>query len=239
MKTVSSISKLTVKSVIPILFFCFAFGHSSAQDTTHVDENEIILEVGDSESEEVLRKASEEERSKERKNRRSGKDDSDEEGMSFSERLTFGGDFSLNLGNTNTFILVAPTVGIRPNENSVVGLGLNYLYVNQLGVVVNTGQTFRQQGSLYGGRVFTQQFLYNDFFVRAEFESLNREITNRRDLTRERVWVPGAWIGGGSLIPISAGSRRGLQLTAMYNLLHDPNRSPYASPFQIRGGLQF
>ena len=146
----------------------------------------------------------------------------------FWERLSPGGNFSLQFG-TITYIDISPSVGYRFTDRFTAGPGFTYRYLKYRGY---------EGSSIYGPRFFARHILAKQFFVQAEYESLNVEfLTNdpREPFVRE--WVPGLFIGGGVYQPI--GERAGFMIAALYNLSYDSLRSPYNSPWVFNVGFTF
>lgn len=158
--------------------------------------------------------------------------------LTFKDRFYFGGNFSFNVGNRLTYIDVSPLAGYMVNDKFSVGLGATYLYLSREFEVFPSGDRFKVQNSVYGGRAFLRHSVIDNFFAHVEFESLNTEFPTfdgSQGTTRE--WVPGLFIGGGMFQPVFA--RGGVNITVLYNLLHDELRSPYNSAIIFRGGITF
>ncbi len=154
-------------------------------------------------------------------------------GLSFAERSYFGGNLALSFG-TNTYIDVSPLWGYMINRNLSMGLGGTYIYSSREFFDPFSGQTFKVDGSLYGGRTFLRYRLFDNIYFHSEFESINTEVpTFTGDIERE--WVPGVFFGGGVFQP--AFGRGGVSLFVMYNVVHDDFKSPYGSPWVIRVGF--
>ncbi len=162
----------------------------------------------------------------------------DVDSTSFMDRVYFGGNFSFNLGTRFTFIDVSPLAGYMVNDDFSVGLGATYLYLSREFLTFQSGNRFKITNSVYGGRAFMRHRVMDNFFAHTEFESLNTE-TPSFDGSQGtfREWVPGLFIGGGVFQPIFR--RGGVNITILYNLLHDELRSPYNSAFVFRGGITF
>ena len=161
-----------------------------------------------------------------------------QDSLSFMDRVYFGGNFSFNVGTRLTFIDVSPLAGYMVNDKFSVGLGATYLYLSREFQVFPSGDRFKVQNSVYGGRTFLRHSVIENFFAHAEFETLNTEFPTfdgSQGTTRE--WVPGLFIGGGTFQPIFG--RGGVNLTVLLNLLHDDLRSPYNSAIIFRGGITF
>jgi hypothetical protein len=147
-----------------------------------------------------------------------------------SDRLYFGGNFSLNFGNQFTFIEVSPLVGYRFTNRFSAGPGITYMYYSQKFL---NGYTLKSD--VYGYRLFTRYNLGQQIFAHAEFENLNLNTYSVADQALRREWVPGVFVGGGYFQPI--GRKAGIMMMALYNLTYDEFRSPYPNPFVIRVGI--
>lgn len=165
-------------------------------------------------------------------------EEEEQEELSFQDRLYFGGNFSFNIGNRSSFIDVSPLAGYMVNEDFSVGLGATYLYLSREFTLIPSGDRFKIKNSVYGGRAFLRHSVFDTFFAHAEFESLNVEFpANDFDQRTVREWVPGLFVGAGSFQNVFG--RGGINLTVLYNLLHDSIKSPYNSAWVIRGGITF
>lgn len=153
----------------------------------------------------------------------------DIEGESFKDRIYVGGGLGLQFG-TVTNIEVSPLVGYRITDELSAGVGMTYIYFKRKYDNYDDFET-----SIYGYRLFGRRNIGEQFFAQAEYESLNLEFFNPQDGIVTRQWVPGLLVGGGLFQPF--GSNAGLNISAMYNLMHDELRSPYASPLILRIGI--
>uniref|UniRef100_UPI00404748F3 hypothetical protein n=1 Tax=Roseivirga sp. TaxID=1964215 RepID=UPI00404748F3 len=154
----------------------------------------------------------------------------------FKERVYTGGNFSLNLGSNFSYVDISPLAGYMLTPTFSVGLGATYLYLSRKYVIIPSGNTFKVNSSVYGGRTFVRKNILETYFAHMEFEALNVEFasnTNNENTIRE--WVPGLFIGGGIFQPVLG--RGGVNLTILYNLLHDERKSPYNSAFVVRAGI--
>jgi len=153
--------------------------------------------------------------------------------LSFSERSYFGGNLALSFGS-NTYIDVSPLWGYMINRKLSMGLGATYIYSSREYIDPFSGQRFKVEGSLYGGRAFLRYNVFDNIYFHSEFESINNEVpTIGGDIQRE--WVPGVFLGAGIFQP--AFGRGGVSLFILYNVSHDELRSPYGSPWVIRAGF--
>ncbi len=140
---------------------------------------------------------------------------------SWTEKLSLGGNFSVSFG-TITLLQVAPQIGYRVTERFIPGVGLNYIYYDDI-----FGST-----SIYGGGVFVRYLIAANFFAHAEYELLNREIWEFNETSRR--WIPIGLIGGGYR---TGGDGISFAITVLFDVIQDP-WSPYQNPV-IRGGFFF
>ncbi|GGH70905.1 MAG: hypothetical protein EP346_12650 [Bacteroidetes bacterium] len=158
---------------------------------------------------------------------------SDVSSQTFFQRLVYGGNFALSFGST-TYIEVSPRVGYRVTNDLTAGLGVNFIYSK-------IPRNFYGQGYpgyetyVYGMHEYTT---YNlpiqlPIALHQEFEMLNYELFNYRDYEYQRQWVPG-WHIGAALYQQVNSRGGGVYFMALYNVLYDPDRSLYASPWSLR-----
>src|SRR5690606_12861181 len=126
---------------------------------------------------------------------------------------------------TNTYITLAPAIGLKLTEKWSIGTQVTYSYVNL------KYQTYRYKDHIYGGSFFSRYFFYNNFFAHAEYEALNGSWKGNG----ERFNVYSLFVGGGYLFRFS--DKAGFGITALYNLLPS-NYSPYSNPI-INAGFTY
>lgn len=152
-----------------------------------------------------------------------------ESGSDWKDRVYVGGGLGLQFGDI-TNIQVSPVIGYRINDKLSAGIGITYIYYK---IKFDSGQEF--QTDIYGGSVFVRRNLNEQFFLQAEYESLNLEFFNRNDGSVTREWVPGLLLGGGYFMPL--GRNAGFSATVLYNVIYDQLKSPYNSPLVLRIGF--
>lgn len=145
------------------------------------------------------------------------------------DRIYVGGGLGLQFG-TITNIEISPIIGYRFTNDFSAGIGLTYIYFKREFDNFDDFET-----NIYGYRFFARQNIQQQFFAQAEFENLSLEFFNDDNGIINREWVPGFLIGGGYFQPI--GRNAGFNITALYNVLHDDQRSPYNSPLILRVGV--
>ncbi len=149
-------------------------------------------------------------------------------------KVFFGGNMQFNIFGNSRFIGASPLMGYRFTPQFSMGLGATYLYVErEFGFPGQ--QTFKVSSNQYGGRIFGRFRVDAATFIHTEFETLNVELGSGVGDETLREWVPGFFIGAGMLRPFFANA--GLNVTVLYNVLHDNFKSPYGSPWVIRGGV--
>jgi len=154
-------------------------------------------------------------------------------GGSISDRLQFGGNIGLQLGNPTT-VLVSPSIGYVPSaewfdDRLMYGLGITYIYSKA------TYSDYNYESNIFGGRVFSRVLVTENIFGYSELEFLNAPNYYIQDRSRE--WVTSFFVGGGYLMPFS--DKGGVSITVLYNLAWTPNNIIYSSPWNIRFGVMF
>ncbi len=158
----------------------------------------------------------------------------------FWDKVVIGGSVSLSFGTT-TFIYLAPTVGYKFTDNLIAGPGFIYQYTkfNQ----ITQGNTILREefeSSIYGPKAFFNYILADRFIVGAHFEYLNHTKLNsvtrvnqngtiRNIFDYENIWTPILFLEAGLMNRL--GDKGFVQVGLRYNVLHDPNTSPYGSAF--------
>lgn len=156
--------------------------------------------------------------------------------MSFGERLSFGGNFGLSgFGNDIFTVDVAPLVGYRFSERFTGGIGANYTYY-RIRRRIN-GQTFTNESSFYGGRVYGQYSIIPEIFAWAEVEGLNGEFFDPTQDDFRRDWQISPLVGAG--VQQSFSGKGGLYFVVLYDLNYSENRSFRGSPWVTRVGFNF
>jgi len=155
-----------------------------------------------------------------------------DESSSFIDRLYFGGNFGLQFG-TFTHIEASPIVGYMINDKLSAGVGVVYQYFRVRG----GNRVADYETNIYGGKLFGRYNFSQQLFGYSEYENINLDVIYNTSNGYElgRAWVPAFFIGGGYFQPI--GNRAGFTVMALYNVLHNPVRSPYNSPFVLRVGF--
>ncbi|NVK27832.1 MAG: hypothetical protein HWE14_07295 [Flavobacteriia bacterium] len=157
---------------------------------------------------------------------------------SFGQRLLYGGSLQLSFGSV-TYVELAPRVGYLVTNDLIAGVGINYIYVRYAENISYPGSP-AVDFSLYGGNVYST---YNvpiglPIALHGEFEAMNLELWNPAEFQYQREWVPALRLGAAYVQRIGSGG--GVYLMALYDVLHDPDRSlnPY-SPWTFRISFMF
>ena len=133
------------------------------------------------------------------------------------DKVVVGGNLGLQFG-TITLIEVSPTIGYRFTDKILAGLGGRYIYFED-----NTfGSSFST--NIYGGNIFSQYFILENFLTHVEYELLNLQAGFDRD---ERIDVSSFFVGGGYRSSLGGNSYASILL--LYDLIGDRN-SPYSNP---------
>ena len=149
-----------------------------------------------------------------------------EEEKALLDRMFWGGSFGLRLG-TYTNISLLPVLGYRATETFWLGIGGVYHFQSHRGTSLHN----------YGGRVFAQQQVLNNFLVHAEYEQLSVEYFSPNNSTgafeqrRLSKGIPMAGLGYRQRI----GEKAAADLLVLYNF-NDTFPSPYSNPV-IRAGF--
>ena len=145
--------------------------------------------------------------------------------LSFKQRLFFGGNVSLQLGNY-TYVELTPLAGLHVTSFLDVGTGATYTYSH------DSYSGFTNQ--IYGASVFTQLQLFNPIVAHVQGEIINSGVYNLAgDFNRE--WFQSLLVGGG--LKQQVGKRSYSFLLILWNLNQQYN-SPYQNPV-IKVGFIF
>ena len=149
---------------------------------------------------------------------------------SFLDRVFFGGNLGLQFGDV-TNVQISPIAGYRVTNDFSTGLGIQYQYIKNKRI--NPAITSNN----YGMSIFTRYRIKEPFFLQAEYEYLNYEVTFLRSFEKQRRSISSIFVGGGISQPI--GKNAAFTLSVLYNLSYDETdiTSPYSSPLRISGGI--
>ncbi|MBC7922446.1 MAG: hypothetical protein H7Z75_15305 [Ferruginibacter sp.] len=144
-----------------------------------------------------------------------------------SEKLVLGGNFGLSLGNF-TNVTLSPILGYKVTDDLVLGAGPTYIYNS-----INYGN-IKYKYSVYGGRLYGRQRVFDNLYAQAEYEALNVQTYSAND-PNARQWVSAPLVGASYVQPI--GPRSAFIITALYNLNYKEGLTPYNSPLVLRVGF--
>ena len=143
----------------------------------------------------------------------------------WKEKISFGGNVSLNLGN-NSFVLLNPQIIYKISDQLWLATGPFYQY--QRVSFVNGGSF---SSSVYGATALARRVVTRNFFAQVEYNLFNFESGN----SARRINGNYGLAGGG----VNIGQN--FALTISYVLFASPNNLfPFGnSPWVIRGGFFF
>jgi len=108
-------------------------------------------------------------------------------------RTTVGGGFYAAFGS-NSYFLIAPTLGYHLTDNLVAGVGINYAYEK-----VTFGVTYPYKSNTYGGSIFSQ-YKFGDlpFLAHAELEYVNINVNFESGFVEDlNLNLINPYVGGG------------------------------------------
>lgn len=145
------------------------------------------------------------------------------------ERFFFGGGVGLSFGDVD-YVEVSPLVGFRVTERFDAGLSLLYRWRSDDRFEPSIDTTD------YGGTLFGRLRVVSNFFLEADWESVNWEYV-RSDLSTDRETTTSFLAGGGYYQPL--GARTSLAFSALYNFSYDEDDpfEPYGGPWVFRAGI--
>ncbi len=139
----------------------------------------------------------------------------------FWSRTSFGGIVGFTFGDY-TSINLQPEMGYWFTDNWIAGGGIIYEYTSYKSY--NTVY----KSSIYGGKLFSQYFVWDDLYIMGILELVNLE-TRYYDIAgrypnQERFWFASPLAGIGYMQRI--GGKSGVSFSILFNLNNDRN-SPY------------
>ncbi len=148
------------------------------------------------------------------------------------QKARFGGAFSMQFGDL-TQIELSPSFGYYAIDRLLVGGGFKFLFLKvKDGLYLGDigGSPVFSNGTkdvLYGPSVFTQFTVWDQLYLHAEYELINKEPVY--DLTnQDRINVSHLLIGGGYAVPV--GNSGNFYISALFNVL-DTKESIYEGTF--------
>jgi hypothetical protein len=140
------------------------------------------------------------------------------------ERWRFGGNFTAGFTDGGGMLLLQPMAGYLLKPKTMVGGGFTYIYYAQ------SFRGIKYESSIYGPQVFARQGIISSLQAHVEYMPINLKSYTKKD---QRDWLNQLYVGGG-IIP-----GMDVYILLLYNVLYDPNTSPFGSPWDIRLGLMF
>ncbi|MBL3657435.1 hypothetical protein [Fulvivirga sediminis] len=147
----------------------------------------------------------------------------------FWERLSLGGNFNVSKTNPVTVDL-SPVVAYKLNKASEIGI--TGAYRTQFGA--DKSGLKQLDDETYGFSVFGNHTVFNNLMVQLEGECL-RTTTGSIE-QNERSWKQTLLIGIGRKFKITKWLE--MQTLVMFNVLHNPPKSPYPSPVVFKTGFR-
>ncbi|MES2731023.1 MAG: hypothetical protein V4714_04715 [Bacteroidota bacterium] len=141
------------------------------------------------------------------------------ERFSLKDKLVLGGTMGLGFNPTN--INLSPVLGYKVTDDLVLGLGVTYMYtsIRYYGV--------KYDYSVYGGRLYGRQKVFENFYAQAEYEVLNVENYTSLDPT-SRKWIGAPLVGATYVQPL--GARSSIVISVLFNLNYKEGLTPYTNP---------
>lgn len=151
---------------------------------------------------------------------------------SFGRRFTFGGNIGMQFG-AQTFIEFSPKVAYRVTDELLVGGGIKYIYIKEDWDKIY-GYGGINETSIYGGSIFSNYLLFDNFFPHVEIELLNFQYYDLANNEVKRKWISSFFVGAGYRQKVGANSF--VQIMLLYNLNYQ-TPSPYSVPYVYRIGI--
>lgn len=145
---------------------------------------------------------------------------------SFKDRLWYGADITLNFYSVqggNAFNAgIAPMVGYKITDALSFGPRVEILYHGERYNIGN-GQDLKFNSTNYGLGLFSRLKVFDQYFLHAEYQSLNNEIGTSVDFTTNtintsRTWDDHLFIGGGYG---ASGGGIGFQVSILWDVLQE------------------
>lgn len=163
-------------------------------------------------------------------------DDKKEMG-SFSERLEYGGNVSLQISNRATFLGASPFIGYRLTQKLSAGIGYSAFYIGQNFFGQRIGYGFHGPNAYTRLVVAEETIIADQLFVTSEFHYIFNQALSfdptTESIVKTSVEVPVWFVGAGGYMNLGGRVRAGL--TVMIDLIGEGD-SPWPNPF-ISGGI--
>ena len=177
----------------------------------------------------------------------SDSDKKDKKGVEEEPYLFFGGSLWMGFG-TNTYVDVNAVFGTQLTKRVALGVSGKYQYHKEKGII-NTADLQTFETNVYGGSVFTQIAVIEDFrnlfkvkghsgiIAHIEYEFLNTDYNfihfNNVDTNKDRYWLHNTLVGGGYFQQM--GKKAKSYIVLLWNVTPSED-NPYTYP-QFRIGF--
>lgn len=156
-------------------------------------------------------------------------------GKSFKERLLLGMTLQVHQDKVPNIDL-SPFVAYKWTERLSFGLGGSYRVMTK-----DDFKGFTREGTVYGGRAFSEFDIHKGIFVHAGYEMMCTQkigslVFNGKGEHTEKTWVDGLLIGAGKDYRVARYVKGNMQV--LYNFL-DEISSPYQNKVMVRLGFSF
>lgn len=166
-------------------------------------------------------------------------EDNSLKGTPISERIVFGGGLGLGFGNTQSYVMLSPSIGYMVTRKFMAGTNITYQYTRYKASAYGLPDDVNSNN--YGFGPFARYMVYGGFFVQAEYEYLNFEYFEyvNNEIVSRRQDYNSFMAGGGLIQPI--GDKASFYIIALYNFSYSTpgvnEFSPYSSPLVLRAGI--
>lgn len=139
-----------------------------------------------------------------------------------SDNLRFGGTFGMAFSTQGRLINISPSIGYFFTERLLLGTGLSYINFKYSDVNYN----------IFGVKIYGRYFINEALFLQNEIHETRR---GQKDVSESIIYNTEYSIGGGYFFNANDYGR-GLYISAMYDILYNPN-SFNLSPFNFSIGI--
>jgi len=150
------------------------------------------------------------------------------------DRIAFDINTSFWINTSSTFFEFSPVITYKFPGMLSIGAGPTYVY--------NRDRINRVDLHGWGGKVFSRAQLTNWFYAYTEYQGIDNQYISSIDLPTNKVNTSSGYVDSWFLslgVNIRLGKRHGINMQALYDLLHDDITSPYLSAWTYRIGFGF
>lgn len=150
------------------------------------------------------------------------------------ERIGFNISTSFWFNASSTFFEFSPVIVYKLPGMISLGAGPTYIY--------NRDRINRVNLHGWGGKVFSRAQLTNWFYAYTEYQGIDNQYISAIDLPNNKVTKSSGYVDSWFLslgANIRMGKRYGINLQALYDVLHNNTTSPYLSAWTYRIGFGF